>query len=62
MEIKSCPSRRWLTSSGGKKRASPDTDSDYTDTGGEGEGKMADVDTSAVPPLGKRKVTQTDQL
>ena len=59
-------SRRWLTSSGrkkGKKRVSPDTDSDYTDSGGEeGEGKMADVDTSAVPPLAKRKVTQMDQL
>ena len=52
-------SRRWLTRAGrkkGKKRA-PLTD---TDSGGkEEEGKMTDVDTSAVPPLAKRKVRST---
>lgn len=54
-------SRRWLgehTSPGKNKRASPDSDSDYVDSGGEGEGEgqLADVDISTVPPLAKRKV------
>ena len=66
-------SRRWLVdhTSPSKKGASPDSDSDYVDSGGEGEGgdgegeggegeepegRLADVDISAIPPLAKRKV------
>ena len=54
-------SRRWLpTHTSPSKRTAPDSDSDYVDSGEEGEGEgerqLADVDISAVAPLAKRKV------
>ena len=48
------------------KRPSPDSDSSYVDSGGEGEreeeGALSDVDASTVPPLAKRKVSSSQSV
>ena len=56
----------------GPRKESGDSDSDYVESGGEmegegegereGEKELVDIDTSAVPPLAKRKVSVSVRL